>query len=74
VVLGTGLSETAGFVLLTAASLVAPLSVVAPVASLAAALTVVYAFVFLHERPGRRALLGAFLASAGVVLLSAARS
>jgi drug/metabolite transporter (DMT)-like permease len=74
VVLGTGLTETAGFILLTAAGVVAPLSVVAPVASLAAAFTVIYAFVFLRERPGRRALVGAFLASAGVVVLSAARS
>jgi drug/metabolite transporter (DMT)-like permease len=74
VLLGTGLFETVGFILLTAAGLVAPLSVVAPVASLAAAFTVIYAFVFLHERPGRRALLGAVLASVGVVVLSAARS
>jgi drug/metabolite transporter (DMT)-like permease len=74
VLLGTGLFETAGFILLTAAGLVAPLSVVAPVASLAAAFTVLYAFLFLHERPGRRALLGAVLASVGVVVLSAARS
>jgi drug/metabolite transporter (DMT)-like permease len=74
VLLGTGLFETAGFISLTAAGLVAPLSVVAPVASLAAAFTVIYAFVFLHERPGRRALLGAVLASVGVVVLSAARS
>jgi drug/metabolite transporter (DMT)-like permease len=74
VLLGTGLFETVGFILLTAAGLVAPLSVVAPVASLAAAFTVIYAFVFLHERPGRRALLGAVLASVGVVVLSVARS
>jgi drug/metabolite transporter (DMT)-like permease len=73
VLLGTGLFETAGFILLTAAGLVAPLSVVAPVASLAAAFTVLYAFLFLHERPGRRALVGAVLASVGVVVLSAAR-
>ena len=68
--LGAGFFETAGFVLLTAAGLVAPLSVVAPVASLAAAFTVVYAFIFLGERPGRLALLGAALASVGVVVLA----
>jgi drug/metabolite transporter (DMT)-like permease len=72
VLLATGVAETAGFVLLTAAGRLAPLSLVAPVASLAAAFTLGYAFFFLHERPGRRALAGACLASAGVVVLSAA--
>ena len=48
----------------------APMAVVSPVVSLAAALTVLYAWLVLRERPGRLALAGAALASAGVVLLA----
>jgi drug/metabolite transporter (DMT)-like permease len=69
-VIGAGLFETLGFVALNAAGRFAPVAVVAPVASLAAVLTVVYAAIFLHERPGRLALSGAFLASLGVVVLA----
>jgi drug/metabolite transporter (DMT)-like permease len=69
-VVGAGLFETMGFVFLNAAGRFAPVALVAPVASLAAALTVLYAAVFLHERPGRLALSGAFLASLGVVVLA----
>jgi drug/metabolite transporter (DMT)-like permease len=70
VLLGTGFFETAGFVLLTTAALLAPLSVVAPVASLASTFTVIYALLFLGERPGGLALAGALLASVGVVMLA----
>jgi drug/metabolite transporter (DMT)-like permease len=69
-VVGAGLCETAGFVMLTVAGRLAPVALVAPVASLASALTVLYAFVFLRERPGVVALAGALLASIGVVLLA----
>jgi drug/metabolite transporter (DMT)-like permease len=69
-VLGAGVTETLGFVLLNAASRFAPVALVAPVASLAAVLTVLYAATFLRERPGRLALLGALLAGIGVVVLA----
>jgi drug/metabolite transporter (DMT)-like permease len=69
-VAAAGLFETAGFVLLTVAGRLAPVALVAPVASLASALTVLYAFIFLRERPGAVALGGALLASVGVVLLA----
>jgi drug/metabolite transporter (DMT)-like permease len=69
-VIGAGLFETLGFVALNAAGRLAPVAVVAPVASLAAVLTLVYAAIFLRERPGKLALSGAFLASLGVVVLA----
>jgi drug/metabolite transporter (DMT)-like permease len=69
-VIGAGLFETLGFVCLNAAGRLAPVALVAPVASLAAVLTVLYAAVFLRERPGRLALWGAFVASLGVVVLA----
>ena len=69
-VAGAGLFETAGFVFLTFAGLTAPMALVAPVASLASVLTLLYAFIFLRERPGSLALIGALLASVGVVLLA----
>ncbi|HEY0711345.1 MAG TPA: DMT family transporter [Polyangia bacterium] len=70
VVLGAGIFETLGFVCLNAAGRFAPMVVVAPVASLAAALTVLYAAIFLRERPGWLALCGALCASVGVVVLA----
>jgi len=72
-VLATGVCETAGYVTLTLAGRFAPLAVIAPVASLASAFTVLAAWLFLHERPPRVALVGALLASAGIVLLSRMR-
>jgi drug/metabolite transporter (DMT)-like permease len=69
-VIGAGFFETAGFVFLNAAGRLAPVAVIAPVASLAAALTVLYAAIFLRERPGSLALAGALLASLGVVVLA----
>jgi drug/metabolite transporter (DMT)-like permease len=69
-VLLTGCFETFGFVLLAFAHHFAENTVVTPVASLAAALTVLYAWVVLHERPHPLATAGAILASVGVVVLS----
>ena len=48
----------------------APLAIVSPLASLAAAFTVLYAWVILRERPARGVLIGAALVSAGVVVLA----
>jgi probable blue pigment (indigoidine) exporter len=69
-VLLTGCFETFGFVLLAFAHHFADNTVVTPVASLAAALTVLYAWVVLRERPHPLATVGAGLASIGVVILS----
>jgi drug/metabolite transporter (DMT)-like permease len=69
-VLLTGCFETFGFVLLAFAHHFAENTVVTPVASLAAALTVLYAWVVLRERPHPLATAGAVLASIGVVILS----
>ncbi len=65
-----GLFESAGFVCIALASARAPLAVVSPLASLASALTVLYAWLVLHERPHRVALAGAALASGGVIVLA----
>ncbi len=69
-VLGAGLTETLGFVFLNAAGRFAPVPLVAPVASLASVLTVLYAATFLRERPGPLAFSGALLAGIGVVVLA----
>lgn len=69
-VLAAGLFETVGFGALSLAEVRAPVAVVSPAASLSAAMTVLYAWVVLRERPGRAAAIGAVLASAGVVALS----
>jgi drug/metabolite transporter (DMT)-like permease len=69
-VLATALAETLGFVSLSFARRFAPLTVVTPVSSLAAALTVLYAWVVLRERPRPLAALGAALACAGIVVLA----
>ncbi|HEU4539334.1 MAG TPA: EamA family transporter, partial [Polyangiaceae bacterium] len=69
-VLITGCVETAGFVAIAFARRHAPMAVVAPVSSLASALTVLYAWVVLRERPRRVAAAGAALACAGVVVLA----
>lgn len=65
-----GFLETAGSVCITFGARHAPLAIVSPLASLAAALTVVFAWVFLGERPTRGVLVGAALVSAGVVILA----
>ena len=48
----------------------APLAIVSPLASLAAAFTVLYAWAILGERPARGVLIGGALVSAGVVVLA----
>ena len=65
-----GLFEAAGFVCIALAGARAPLSVVSPLASLASALTVLYAWVVLRDRPPPVALAGAALAAAGVLVLA----
>jgi drug/metabolite transporter (DMT)-like permease len=69
-VFGAGLTETLGFVFLNAAGRLAPVALVAPVASLASVFTVLYAALFLRERPGALAFAGALVAGAGVVVLA----
>jgi drug/metabolite transporter (DMT)-like permease len=69
-VLLTGCFETFGFVLLAFAHRYAGNTVVTPVSSLAGALTVLYAWVVLRERPHPLATAGAVLASVGIVILS----
>jgi transporter family protein len=65
-----GLCEVAGFACITLGGSHAPLAVVAPAASVAAPLTVAWAWVVLHERPGALAGCGAALSSLGVLVLS----
>ena len=65
-----GLLETGGFACLALTAGRAPLAVTAPLASLASAMTVVYAWVEQHDRPPPVALASALAASAGVVILA----
>ena len=65
-----GFLETAGSVCITLGVRRAPVAIVSPFASLAAAFTVLYAWAILRERPARGVLLGAALVSAGVVVLA----
>jgi drug/metabolite transporter (DMT)-like permease len=69
-VLLAGLFETAGFACIAVGGRLAPLALVSPLASLASALTILAAWIFLGERPGRGVLVGAALVSAGVVALA----
>ena len=66
----SGFFETAGSACITLGARQAPLALVAPLASLASAFTVLYAWAVLRERPARGVLLGAALVSAGVVVLA----
>jgi drug/metabolite transporter (DMT)-like permease len=70
VLLAAGVFETTGFVCITFARQYAPIVLVAPVASLSTALTVLYAWVVLRERPHPLAAAGALLASVGLVVMS----
>ena len=70
VILLSGLFETLGSVCITVGARRAPLAVVSPLASLAAAFTVAFAWAVLGERPARGVLIGALLVSAGVVVLA----
>jgi DME family drug/metabolite transporter len=65
-----GFFETAGSVCIVLGARSAPLAVVSPLASLAAAFTVAYAWAILGERPSRGVLVGGLLVSAGVVVLA----
>jgi drug/metabolite transporter (DMT)-like permease len=65
-----GFLETAGSVCITLGVRRAPVAIVSPFASLAAAFTVLYAWAILRERPARGVLIGAALVSAGVVVLA----
>jgi probable blue pigment (indigoidine) exporter len=69
-VLAAGLFETAGFACVTIGSRLAPVALVSPFASLASALTVLFAWAILRERPARAVLVGAALVCAGVVVLA----
>jgi drug/metabolite transporter (DMT)-like permease len=69
-VLLAGFLETAGSVCIVVGARHAPLAVVSPFASLAAAFTVLYAWGVLGERPAPGILYGALLVSAGVVVLA----
>jgi len=65
-----GLFETGGFACIALGGRSAPLAIVSPLASLASAFTVVYAWLVLRERPPSAVLAGAALASLGVVALA----
>jgi drug/metabolite transporter (DMT)-like permease len=65
-----GLLEAGGFACIAFTVGRAPMAVVSPLASLASALTVLYAWIVLRDRPPPVALGGAALACAGVVILS----
>jgi drug/metabolite transporter (DMT)-like permease len=69
-VLAAGLFETVGFACVTVGSRFAPVAIVSPFASLASALTVLYAWTLLRERPARAVLVGAALVGVGVVVLA----
>lgn len=69
-ILLSGLFETLGSACITMGGRRAPLALVSPLASLASAFTVAFAWAVLHERPPRGVLLGAALVSAGVVVLA----
>ncbi len=66
----SGFFETAGSACITLGARHAPLALVSPLASLAAAFTVLYAWAILGERPARGVLVGAALVSVGVVVLA----
>jgi drug/metabolite transporter (DMT)-like permease len=70
VVIAAGLFETVGFACLSFAAQSAPVAIVSPVASLSAAITALSAWVILRERPGPLAMVGALLASGGIVLMA----
>jgi drug/metabolite transporter (DMT)-like permease len=69
-VLGAGLFETMGFAWISLGMAHAPVAVVAPLAGLASAFTVLFAWLVQGDRPGLGVLLGAGLACAGVITLA----
>jgi len=70
VVAAAGFFEVLGFVSIALGVARAPIAVVSPLAGLASAFTVLYAWVVLRERPARPVLVGAAFACAGVVTLA----
>lgn len=64
------LFETVGFVWISLGVSRAPVAIVSPLAGLASAFTLLFAWVVLRERPPRLALAGAVVACAGVVTLA----
>ncbi len=70
VVAAAGLFETTGFVWISLGAARAPVAIVAPLAGLASAFTVLFAWIVLGERPVGLVLLGAAVACAGVVTLA----
>lgn len=65
-----GLFETAGFACIALSVGRAPLALVSPLSSLASALTVLYAWLVLRERPAWPVAVGAALACAGIIVLA----
>ena len=65
-----GCSRPPGFACVAAGLRLAPIALVSPLASLASAFTVLYAWTVLRERPSRAVLAGAALVCAGVVVLA----
>jgi drug/metabolite transporter (DMT)-like permease len=65
-----GIFETAGFACISLGAMVAPLAIISPLSSLASAMTVLYAWLVLRERPAPVAAFGAALAAAGVIVLA----
>lgn len=70
VVAAAGFFEVLGFVCIALGVGRAPIAVVSPLAGLASAFTVLYAWIVLREQPARPVLLGAAFACAGVVTLA----
>jgi drug/metabolite transporter (DMT)-like permease len=66
----SGLFEASGFFCIAVAARHAPLALVSPLSSLAGAITVLYAWIVLRERPRRPAILGAALACGGAIALA----
>jgi len=66
----TGFAETVGFVAIALGRRYAPISVIAPVSSLAATLTVIYAWAILKQRQSLGSLIGGVLVCTGVVVLA----
>jgi drug/metabolite transporter (DMT)-like permease len=69
-VAAAGVFETAGFVWISLGTERAPVAVVAPLAGLASAFTVLFAWLVLRERPPALVLAGAAVAAVGVVILA----
>jgi drug/metabolite transporter (DMT)-like permease len=70
VVAAAGLFETLGFVWISLGVTHAPVAIVSPLAGLASAFTVLFAWLALRERPAGLVMVGAALACAGVVTLA----